>query len=648
MTKYFNGKKVELLAPSGTMETFRIMVNANCDAIYFGGKSLNMRMMRKGYNFSDEETIEAVKMAHAVDKKVYVTVNNMLNDFEINEATEYLSFLNQIEVDGIIVQDPGILQICKDNNLNNFEIHSSIMMNVHNIEFVKSLKELGVSRVVLSREMNLETAKYLQKETGIETEYFVHGDMCAVDGANCYYSSVVLGNSSNRGRCFKPCRWPYLVKKDGSIFSTEYPLAAKDMYMYEHIPELIDANVASFKIEGRMRDTDFIVKLVNIYGDAIDRYIENPLNFNRKKQADELYKNRKRDFTTAYAFSKPGLKFINTRYEGTGKFYSTGKVFSTPTQEPNITDDIIKDVKAEFNNYADNSYDEKLPSKPWLSVKVNNYAQAKLCLELGVDRIYLPCEVLSPDEFISVEQLKGLVGSKKSTEIYLDLPQIMDELQFDIIDHYLEKYGYLYDGLLVSNLGAIRKYAGKYKLITNYNLNIYNHKALEFYKDQGVNEATISIEAKQKELPKFISMAETPLELIVHGPLRVMYLDHNLYDNAAASKVIEAGDNKYVDNSVLVLMTDKGENPVYIDQNSRNHLFTSKELCMLPVLDALNFDKPIGFRIEGQTYSLEELKSIIEVYKKAIEDTAKCTELFQNMKAYRAGFTLGALTFKNI
>jgi len=648
MTRYFNGKKVELLAPSGTMETFKSMVNANCDAIYFGGKSLNMRMMRKGYNFSAEETLEAVEMAHAADKKVYITVNNMLNDFEISEAIEYLHFLNDAKVDGIIVQDFGILQICKEGNLNNFEIHSSIMMNVHNIEFVKKLKELGVSRVVLSREMNLETARHLQRETGIETEYFVHGDMCTVDGANCYYSSVVLGNSSNRGRCFKPCRWPYLVKKDGSVFSTEYPLAAKDMYMYEHIPELIEANITSFKVEGRMRDTDFIVKLVNIYGDAIDRYIENPLNFDRKKQADELYKNRKRDFTTAYAFSKPGLSFINTRYEGTGKFYSTGKAFSMPTQEPIITDDIINDIKAEFNSYAENSCDNKLPSKHKLSVKVNNYNQAKLCIELGIDRIYLPCEVLSPDQFISVERLKNLVNLKKTTEIYLDLPQIMDELQFDILGHYLEKYGYLYDGLLVSNLGAIKKYAGKYPLITNYNLNIYNHKALKFYKDQGVNEATISIEAKQRELPKFISMAETPLELIVHGPLRVMYLDHNLYDNISASKIIEAGDNKYVDNSILVLMTDKGENPVYIDQNERNHLFTSKEFCMLPILEALNFHKPIGFRIEGQTYSLEELKNIVEIYKKAIEDKTKSTELFQNMKSCRAGFTLGALSFKNI
>lgn len=643
MSKFFNGKKIELLAPSGTMETFKSIVQANCDAIYFGGKSLNMRMMRKGYNFSDEEIKEAIKMAHDVDKKVYVTVNNMLNDSEINEATEYLHFLNDINVDGIIVQDLGVLQICKEHNLNNFEIHSSVMMNVHNIESIETLKKFGVSRVVLPREMDLKTAKYIQNKTNIETEYFVHGDLCTVNGANCYYSSIVLGNSSNRGRCFKPCRWSYFVKKDGSIFDTKYPLAAKDMYMYEHIPELIEACITSFKIEGRMRDTDFIVNLVNTYGEAIDRYIKDPLSFNRTEHAAELFEGRKRDFTTAYAFSKPGLDFINTRYEGTGKFYSTGKVFSAPTEEPEATDNNIKELQAELNSLSNKSV-----SRHNLNVKVNNYEHAKLCIELGVDRIYLPCEVLSPDEFITLEQLQHLVEIKNETDIYLDLPQMMDELQFDMVDHYLDRYGHLFDGLLVSNLGAIKRYGSKYPLVGNYNLNIYNQKALEFYKNLGIKENTLSLEVKRNELAKFISLSETPLELIVHGPLRVMYLDHNIYDNINAFNAIAQSDNKYVDNSVSVLMTDKGENPVYIDQNNKNHLFTSKELCLLPILENLSFDKPISLRIEGQTYTVDELKTIIEIYKTAITDKSKCMDLFSNLHSKRAGFTLGALSFKSI
>ncbi|MBL4932820.1 peptidase U32 family protein [Clostridium paridis] len=643
MARFFNGKKIELLAPAGNMEIFRSVVNSNCDAIYIGGKSLNMRMMRKGYNFSDEEVKEALDLAHEVQKKLYVTVNNMLNDSEIDEAIEYLTYLNDIAVDGIIVQDLAIIQICKEHNLKNFEIHSSVMMNVHNIEMVEALKDLGVSRVVLSREMDLKTAKHLQNQTGIETEYFMHGDMCTVNGANCYYSSVVLGNSSNRGRCFKPCRWSYKVKKDGNVYATEYPLAAKDMYMYEHIPELIESCITSFKIEGRMRDADFIVNLINIYGEAIDRYIEDPLGFNRKKHAEELFEGRKRDFTTAYAFGRPGLDFINTRYEGTGKFYSTGKVFSSPTEEPKITDKAINEVLSELSSYTSNA-----TSKHKLSVKVNNYEQAKLCLEQGVDRIYLPSEVLCPDEFITLEQLNDLVNKKNNTKIYLDLPQMMNELQFEIIDQYLSNHGHLFDGLLVSNLGAIRKYANKYPLITNYNLNIYNNKSVEFYKNLGVKEFTLSFETKNNEIGRLISSSNDSLELIVHGPMRVMYLDHNVYENIDALEPYDKADNKYVDNNILVLMTDKGENPVYIDQNGKNHLFTSKELCLLPILKDLNFDNPLSLRIEGQTYSISELENIIKIYKQAIEDKSKCDELFLDLKPVRAGFTLGALSFKTI
>lgn len=640
MSRFFNGKKIELLAPSGTMETFKAMLQASCDAIYFGGKSLNMRMMRKGFNFSDDEVIEAVKMAHDVNKKVYVTVNNMLKDDEMDEAAEYLHFLQNGNVDGIIIQDLGILQLCKEQQLNRFEIHASVMMNVHNIEFVKALQESGVSRVILSREMDLKTVKNIHDQTGIETEYFVHGDMCTVNGANCYYSSVVFGNSSNRGRCFKPCRWAYRVKKDGYVYPTEYPLAAKDMYMYEHIPELIEAYITSFKIEGRMRDTDFIVNLVNTYGEAINRYIEDPMSFDRKKHAGELFENRKRDFTTAYAFSKPGLDFINTRYEGTGKFYSTGKVFSTPTEEPELTDDLIKKLRSILSDRPGPSI-----SKHNLSVKVNNYDQAKLCMEMGVNRVYLPCEVFLPDTFITLEQLRDLVNKKGPTQLYLDLPQMMNELQFDKIDQYLNKYGHLFDGLLVSNLGAINKYKNRYPLIANYNLNIYNHKAAEFYQTLGVGEFTVSIETEFNALLKFIQLCEKPLELIVHGPVKMMYLDHDLYENTEVLEPVAQADNAYVANDILVLMTDKGENPVYLDQNRKNHLFTSKELCLLPILADLDFDKLIGFRIEGQTYTPDELRSIISVYQKVIDDPSKCQDLFDRMKSPRAGFTFGSLSY---
>jgi len=280
-----------------------------------------------------------------------------------------------------------------------------------------------------------------------------------------------------------------------------------------------------------------------------------------------------------------------------------------------------------------------------LSVKVNNYEQAKLCLEMGVNRIYIPCEVYAPDSFMTLSQLQELVNSKSHTEIYLDLPQMMNEQQFEMIDQYVERNGYLFDGLLVSNLGAVSKYAEKFPLITNFNVNAYNQKALEFYKSLGVKEATVSIEMKHNELAKFLENTIMPLEIIVHGPLKVMYLDLNLYENTRKFEPVEKSDNQFVSNDVLVLMTDKGENPVYIDQYMKNHLYTSKELCLLPILEDLHSNKLLRYRIEGQTYTKDELQSVISIYQDALKNISQSLDAFKQQQSVRAGYTLGSLSF---
>lgn len=212
MARYFNGREVELLAPAGTFEIFKEVIQSRCDAVYFGGPVLNMRMMRKGYNLTHEEIVEALDIAHRLDKKVYITVNNLFSEEDVEEAREYLRFLDGARPDALIVQDMAVLELIREMELN-LPIHSSVMMNVHNLEMIFALRDLGVTRVVTSREMDLQTAKLLGQRSGMELEYFIHGDMCSVHGANCYFSSHVFGMSSNRGKCMKPCRWDYRVKK---------------------------------------------------------------------------------------------------------------------------------------------------------------------------------------------------------------------------------------------------------------------------------------------------------------------------------------------------------------------------------------------------------------------------------------------------
>lgn len=643
MARFFNGKEVELLAPAGTFEIFKEVIAANCDAVYFGGPSLNMRMMRKGYNFSFEQIIEAVQIAHSLGKKVYVTVNNLLNEGELEEAADYLRFLENAGPDAIIVQDFAILELIRELGLS-IPVHSSVMMNVHNIEMVEALKELGVTRVVTSREMDLASTRYLQAQTGMELEYFIHGDMCSVHGANCYFSSMVFGMSSNRGKCLKPCRWDYRVKKDGLIYPSEYPLAVKDMYMYEHIPELIHGGITSFKIEGRMRDTSFVLMLVSAYGDAIDRYIADPVGFERAKDRDVLYENRKRDFSTAYAFGRPGLSNINKRYEGTGKFYSTGKVFSTPTEERELGEKRLNEIRSFWSAYTGTQRVTAEP--PEISVHVNNVTQAKAALAAGADHIYLSGDVYEPDHAFTKEEIKQLAAIKGEAKLYICLPRMMTELQFDIYDGLLSGERLPIDGVMVTNLGAVRKFSDKgYPLIGDFNLNVYNKLSAGFYSKMGVTRLTASMELPAIDFRALLAETPVPLEAIVHGSPALMYMEHDLYENTEVLEPIGEEDNTYVANSVLVLKTDKGESPVYRDVHGRNHLTLAKELCLLPLVRELKEAGLAVFRIEGTTYRPEQLAAIVAAYKTAVNEPERAEELLAALNPIYAGYTLGALQF---
>lgn len=640
MARYFNGREVELLAPAGTFEIFKQVIHSGADAVYLGGKILNMRMHKKGHNFTNEEIVEAIKLAHSLNKKVYIVVNNLFNQKDLTDAIQYLKFLENIQPDALIIQDLSILELIKKLDLN-LNLHSSVMMNVHNLESIKGLKNLGISRIVASREMDLKTINTLYTETKMEFEYFVHGDMCISHGGQCLYSGMLFGKSSNRGLCMKPCRWNFKIKKDGLLYNTEYPMAVKDMCMYQHIPELIHAGIVSFKIEGRMRDCDYLVRLINCYSDAIDRYIDDPTCFDRNQDFVHIYENRKRDLSTAYAFGKPGLNNINRRYEGTGIFYSHGKVFSNPIEEIETTEYRIDEIKETLSQNI-----SKIEA-PILSVKVNSFTQAKVALSENVDAIYLSGEVFQPDKPFSKKEILEITKNKNNTKIYLGLPRMMFEDDFSKYTHLLNTNNFGLDGLLVTNLGAMEKFKNlKLELIGDYCLNIYNDLSAKFYHNQGLSSATISVETPLNDLVEMVQKTSLPLELIVHGSPVILYLEHDLYENIKAYTPYKKENNLYFNNNVLVLVDDKGfEHPVYRDNNGKNHLLLYKDLCYLPFLKEL---KNIGlrrFRIEGCHYNLEELKKVIHTYKTAINSLDRCNELYSSLKPIKSGFTLGALQF---
>lgn len=640
MGRYFNNQEVELLAPAGNFEIFKEVINSGADAVYLGGKIFNMRMHRKDFNFTNEELEEAINIAHSLNKKLYITVNNLLSFEDLRQAEEYLTYLEKIKPDALIVQDMSIIQLIKKLGLK-LNIHSSVMMNVHNFETIKVLRELGITRVVVSREVDLKTIKQFSNKTDMEFEYFVHGDMCVTNGAQCLYSGMLFGKSSNRGLCMKPCRWSFKINKEENIYDTTFPMAVKDMYMYENIPELIEAGVVSFKIEGRMRDAEYLVDLINYYSDAIDRYIDDPISYDRKKDADKLYKNRKRDFSTAYAFGNPGLSNINERYEGTGKFYSTGKVFSNPVDEIELKNERIKELKSILKS------DKAIESKPSLSVKVNSYEAAMIAIEEEVNRVYLSGDVFEPNMQFSKKEILSITENKKNSKIYLGMPRMMSEEDFSKYEHLLRNNDLKLDGLLVTNLGAINRFKDLgLELIGDYSLNIYNSMSAEFYKEQGVNLVALSCESNATNTREALLTSNVPLEIIAQGSPVVMYMHHDLYENTKVLNPSDKGKRKYNDKGVLILVDDKGnEHPIYRDNTGKNHMLLSKELCYMPILEDLAKLNVEGFRIEGCHYNNETLRFVISKYKEALDNLDKCQEIFNDFNYDNLGFTLGAMQF---
>jgi putative protease len=307
-------------------------------------------------------------------------------------------------------------------------------------------------------------------------------------------------------------------------------MAVKDMCMYQFLPEMIHAGVNSFKIEGRMREKEFITQLVNWYGDALDRYLEDPIGFDRFRNYKEIYESRKRDLSTAYAFGRANESNINARYEGTGKFYSTGKMFSTPTAEKDIDEEDTVSLREKLTL--------KSPAKaeaPKISVRVNNMAQAMVAVEEGADRIYIAADVLNPDAPMSLAEMRNLrdyrpAGRKDRLEIYLATPRMMNETQFIIYSAGLERMKPYIDGLLVGNLGALEAFRNEgLPMAGDYSLNIFNGMAAGFYLDRGLSMVAPSVELGATDL-KELCLDCSALELVAHGRLSSMYFDHDFYE----------------------------------------------------------------------------------------------------------------------
>jgi U32 family peptidase len=312
-------KKLELLSPAGDMERLKMCVLYGADAVYLAGRRYGMRAASA--NFGDEELVKAVSFAHERGVRVYVTCNTLPREDELAELPRYLAFLQDAGVDALIIADLGVLDLAK-KYAPRVKRHVSTQLGVINSATANALYALGADTVVLARETPMEDIKKIRANTPEELriEAFVHGAMCVSFSGRCLLSNYLTGRDANRGQCAQPCRWKYHLveeKRPGEYFEiTEdggtYILNSRDMRMIEHLPELIDAGVTSFKIEGRMKSSYYAAVVTNAYRHALDAAIEGrPPD---RLWIDETEKVSHRPYTTGFYFGQPGQHYAEASY----------------------------------------------------------------------------------------------------------------------------------------------------------------------------------------------------------------------------------------------------------------------------------------------------------------------------------------------
>ena len=295
-------KHIELLAPSGNLETLKVAIAAGADAVYIGGYAYSARSYAD--NFSNDELVEAINYAHSYGVKIYVTVNTLIYDDDVETFMNYIDFLHQNNVDAIIIQDLGMFDLIH-KTYPNLEIHASTQMHIHNTEGVKFAQEHGFKRVVLARETSIDMIRKIRENCAIDLEAFCHGALCVSYSGECLMSSLIGGRSGNRGCCAGTCRLPYdLVEINGSKQSVlnkdKYLLSMKDLNSLEHISELIESGITSLKIEGRMKRLEYIYLVVSIYRKAIDNYYKYGKTLVTNKDLIDLKKIYNREFTKGF------------------------------------------------------------------------------------------------------------------------------------------------------------------------------------------------------------------------------------------------------------------------------------------------------------------------------------------------------------
>lgn len=439
-----NTGKVELLAPAGNWEALLAAINNGADAVYLGGKSFGARYYAP--NFSDEEIKNAVEYAHPRGVKIYVTVNTLVSDDEMEEVARYLNYLYQLGVDAVIVQDVGVAKLVHEL-FPDFEIHASTQMTIHNAAGINLLASYGVKRVVLAREMTLEDIKAIAQQTNLDLEIFIHGALCICYSGQCLMSSMIGGRSGNRGKCAQPCRMKYkLVDQQGREIDCgdkgEHLLSPRDLNTILYLPQIIESGVTSLKLEGRMKRPEYVATVIRIYRQCLDRYFANPENYEvREEELRDLAQIFNRGFTSGYLFGNLGADLMSyKRPNNRGLFLGRvtnisprGNKITIKLAEPLSVNDGLEIWVSKGSKYGlkvrkiwSNGKEVKKAS-PGQEITIENYGKYLGVVRVG-DRVFKTHdEALISQALRSIKQgdVKGKVPIKAKVEVKEGEPLVL-------------------------------------------------------------------------------------------------------------------------------------------------------------------------------------------------------------------------------
>jgi len=604
--------KPELLAPAGTLEAAIAVLDAGADAVYVGGKQLNMRQHRQSYNLTDEELTQAVRYAHQKGKKLYFTLNSLVRDSQLPSLRKILKTLGQIAPDAIIVQDLGVASLAREICVQ-IPLHASTMMNVHNLETAMTLKMMGFKRIIVSRDISIYEIRRIAEQSGMEIEYFIHGDMCITQSSLCYMSGIIFSESSNCGRCMKPCRWNWkLTASKGNVElagPTEgYLLARKDLCLFQHIPALIQNKIVSFKIEGRMRTAEFIIEMVRIYRRALDEYWQDPVHYaTNAAEMDNLLNSRVREFTTALAFTNSGLSGVDPSGLREPRFFS----YAAP--EPVLSME------------QDTDFITAPESLPDLIAQVSDKSAAEAALDNRADAVYLNGQGYihhsGKMDDTWIKEFSGLAASQ-NTRVALMMPYVTDERDMIEWKDRLIRFRSIRNlAIAVSNLGSLSmvKNLGFKEIIADFPLNIFNSVSVDELSTLGATRVTASTELSTKDLLDFVDKCRLPVDIIAQGSVLVMLMEHCVIASSSGASPKDICP-MHCRKDRFAMQDVQGQSfPLICDRRCRNHLFTSTDICVLPRLHLLSQANVSGIRIEAQLDNPQMVGQIVSIYRNSLD-----------------------------